>query len=478
MQEIVAIYRRVSTMYQVEEGVSLNAQKETLMKVCELNNYKIYKDYCDEGLSGKDTEHRPAFQQMMEDMRKGLFSKVLVLKIDRMSRNILDLEKTINEMQKYNCEFESASEKIDTHSSMGRMFIRLLGIFAQFERERISERIKDSVNYKLENGEAISNPIIGYKLFKNDEGKTIWIIDEEKKDLIVDIFNTYEKTSSLKETTMYINDKYSNLVYKKGFNTTDIKHIMEKTQYYGYYALYNENGDIIVENKNYCEPYLSYERWKKINDLRKNKNIKSTPKKNVYLFKGKIKGSCGHNYTGRVCISHKDSKNPTKCYVYGCDANIHKGICNYNMITEIRIEKEVLKKIPLEINKYLDEEKRIIKLTKKEKENNEKKIKKLEEEKKRYTTSFINGWIEESKAKSEINRINEEIKKLNSIDNSKKIETLEELLDKIKESNFESIYQNMDRKQKQMFYCSFIDYIVVDKDKYSKKEEFTEIHFL
>lgn len=475
MQEVVAIYRRVSTSYQVESGVSLQAQKETLTKLCDLNNYKIYKDYCDEGISGKDTEHRPAFREMMEDMKKGLFSKIIVLKIDRMSRNIIDLEKTINEMQKYNCEFESASEKIDTNSSMGRMFIRLLGIFAQFERERISERIQEAVLYKLENGEAISNPIIGYNLFKNDEGKTIWVIDEEKKDMVNAVFDTYEKTNSLKSTTIFINEKYPDKVYKNGFSTTDIKEIMQHTQYYGYYALYDDSGKILAENKNYCEPYLTYDRWKKINDMRENKNIKKTKNDNVYLFPRKIKGICGHNYTGRATINNT-RKNPKPVFVYGCEKNIHQGTCNYNMVTEKRIEEEVLKKIPKELNKYLEKKKKQA-LTKKQVSNIDTKIKKLENEKKRYTTSFINGWLEESEAKRKINNIDFEIKELEKTKETN-TKTIEELIKIVQKSNFESIYQTMSKEQKQIFFNSFIDYIVVDKEKYANKQEFTEIHFL
>ena len=94
---IVAIYIRVSTIRQAEEGFSLDAQTSKLISFSEQNDYEIYKIYSDAGKSGKDT-NRPGFQEMMNDMKKGLFNKVLVVKLDRISRSVIDLELMIKEM--------------------------------------------------------------------------------------------------------------------------------------------------------------------------------------------------------------------------------------------------------------------------------------------------------------------------------------------------------------------------------------------
>ena len=175
----VAIYIRVSTKKQVEEGYSLDAQIDILKKFCESNGYILYKVYADEGKSGKDT-NRPAFQEMMKDMRDGLFNKILVTKLDRISRSLIDLENLIKDLQKNDCDFESASEKIDTNSAMGLMFIRLLGIFAQFERERISERIFDAFENMVNENRPISgSQPMGYKI----EDGTV-VIDKEKEPMV------------------------------------------------------------------------------------------------------------------------------------------------------------------------------------------------------------------------------------------------------------------------------------------------------
>ena len=177
-KQFVAIYIRVSTTHQAEEGFSLEAQEEKLRKIAKLNDYQIYKVYADKGISGKDTIHRPAFQEMMKDMQSKLFSKILVMKLDRISRSVADLENIIKQLQKYNCGFESASEKIDTTSSMGLMFIRLLGVFAQFERERISEIsgiliILSKSSFNFSSSEFVKAIILAFLAFASSEFERI-----------------------------------------------------------------------------------------------------------------------------------------------------------------------------------------------------------------------------------------------------------------------------------------------------------------
>lgn len=463
IQEVVALYLRASTLRQVEFGVSLEAQRERLEKLCEMNNYKIHKIYVDEGLSGKDTKHRPAFQEMMDDMKKGLFSKIVVLKIDRISRNIIDLEEMINEMQRNNCDFESASEKIDTHSSMGMMFVRLLGIFAQFERERISERIKDAFVYKVDNGEAITGNLpLGFKI-KEDENKIKRVvIDEEKKDFVIDIFKTYEKTSSLMKTANYLNTTYPNFVYKGGFSTTDLKRIMENTMYYGSFK----------DNDQYCEAYFTKEYWEKINDTRKNKNIKGT-QKNIYLFTGLIVGSCGHKFYGGCYNTLRKGKNYH--YGYRCGRKAHFGECKNSFVVESIIEQEILKHLSEWLKMYLEDIN--IKLTQQEKTINvNKQLSKLKTKRKNLINSYIEGWITKQEADKEIHKVDIEIKELSNTNevNPEKINLLEDL----SSMNWLDMYNELPREAKRDFFRSFIKTIYIDLEKYKTREDFITLEFI
>lgn len=463
MQEIVAIYRRVSTLRQVEDGVSLDAQKERLEKLCEANNYKIYKDYVDEGLSGKDTEHRPAFNEMMSDMRKGLFSKIIVLKIDRISRNIIDLENTINEMQKYKCDFESASEKIDTHSSMGMMFIRLLGIFAQFERERISERVKDALAYKLENNEVISFLPTGYKIQIDNEGKKRAVIDEEKKDIIIDLFRTYEETNSLAKTSEYLKNKYPEHIKSNSFATTAIKRIMSNTIYYGCFK----------GIENYCEPYFTKEYWQKINDIRENKNIKRN-RKHIYLFTGLVEGSCGHKFHGEAFNTRR--KGVHFNYGYRCSHNTDFGDCRRAIILEHIIEQEILKNLSKWLKMYMEKVK-IISQNENDIIKGKNKMQYLKRKKQSLVNSYIEGWISKEEARIKINDIDKQIKELETIttNNIGKIDTLNDLVT----MEWLKMYNGLSREEKRNFYRSFIKRIHINLEQYDKtRENFITLEFI
>lgn len=91
-RKVAGIYIRVSTEDQAREGFSLGEQEEKLKQLCEYKDYKIYKVYKDAGISAKDMEHRPAFQQMLEDMRAGKINYIIAYKLDRVTRSVRDLE--------------------------------------------------------------------------------------------------------------------------------------------------------------------------------------------------------------------------------------------------------------------------------------------------------------------------------------------------------------------------------------------------
>lgn len=100
-------------------------------------------EYKDKGFSGKNTE-RPAFQKMMEDIRKGEIEAIVVYKLDRISRSVLDFSKILEELQKYNVNFISVMEAFDTTQPMGRAMIQICAVFAQLERETIQQRVTDA----------------------------------------------------------------------------------------------------------------------------------------------------------------------------------------------------------------------------------------------------------------------------------------------------------------------------------------------
>lgn len=142
----IAIYARKSVFR--EDSVSIESQIEMCLYEARGEECVIYSD---NGFSGKDTE-RPGFQKMMKAVSSGAISKVIVYKLDRISRSILDFSEMMNIFQKYGVDFVSATEKFDTSSPMGRAMLNICIVFAQLERETIQQRVADAYASRSKKG--------------------------------------------------------------------------------------------------------------------------------------------------------------------------------------------------------------------------------------------------------------------------------------------------------------------------------------
>ena len=143
---IAAVYIRVSTEDQAREGFSLGEQKEKLLQLCAFKGYEVFKVYEDAGISAKDMEHRPAFQEMLQDMRDGKINYIVAYKLDRVTRSVRDLEELISQLEKYNCYLVCDRDDVNTSTANGRFFVRMLTVLSQLEIEIVSERTKFGLN--------------------------------------------------------------------------------------------------------------------------------------------------------------------------------------------------------------------------------------------------------------------------------------------------------------------------------------------
>ena len=141
---VTAIYVRRSVADRNNNSLSIESQKEDCIRY--IGEDCVYRLYCDNGFSGKDTEHRPAFQQMMSDARDGLISRIVVKKYDRFSRNLRDYLNVSEELDKLGVSVYSLSEPFNTSTKEGRMMRNNLLNFAEFERETIAGRVDDAYN--------------------------------------------------------------------------------------------------------------------------------------------------------------------------------------------------------------------------------------------------------------------------------------------------------------------------------------------
>jgi len=184
---VAGVYIRVSTEDQVREGFSLGEQKEKLLQLCSFKEYEVYKVYEDAGISAKNMTHRPAFIEMMEDMKKGKINYIVAYKLDRVTRSVRDLEELISQLEKYNTYLVCDRDDVNTSTANGRFFVRMLTVLSQLEIEIVSERTKFGLNGAIKAGNLPGIQALGYK--KDGNRKTI--IDPETAPIVKRIFNMY-----------------------------------------------------------------------------------------------------------------------------------------------------------------------------------------------------------------------------------------------------------------------------------------------
>lgn len=161
-----AIYVRKSTEHGLDmEFNSLQNQEESCKAYIAsqaFNGWQYHKTYTDAAISG-GTMERPALKQMLDDMAHGLVNTVVVYKVDRLSRSILDFHNMMRYFEKYGANFVSITQSFDTSTSMGKLTLNMLLSFAQFEREVSSERVRDKIRASKAKGLWMGgNPPLGY----------------------------------------------------------------------------------------------------------------------------------------------------------------------------------------------------------------------------------------------------------------------------------------------------------------------------
>lgn len=186
-----AIYARQSL--DKKDSLSIETQVELCRRETAGTEIKVY---IDKGFSGKNT-NRPQFTRMMEDVEKGLVSKVIVYKLDRLSRSLLDFAAMIDTFKRHGVEFLSTREKFDTSTPIGNAMLSIIMVFAQLERETIQLRVRDSFHARSERGAYDAAAPYGYQKTKASVyGKPVstLAIDPETAANVQTLFETYAYT--------------------------------------------------------------------------------------------------------------------------------------------------------------------------------------------------------------------------------------------------------------------------------------------
>ena len=461
-----AIYARVSTEEQASEGFSIHAQKDKLTKYAELNDWDIVDYYVDDGISGKNLTERPEVSRLIKDVESGKITNVLVYKLDRLTRSVKDLIYLIELFDKNNCTFNSQTEKIDTSNAVGRMFVKIIGIFAEFERENLAERVSFGYEQKTKEGNYTNcNGVFGYDYII---GKGKLKVNNEEAKYVKRIYDWYINGDSMLKIAGKM--KEFNVPTKRGgkWNQSTIASILTNPLYIGNvrYGTNKKNGFEVV-GKN-ITPLISKDLFYSVQDLiqkRRKFKTKKYSSDDTYYYKVLKCSKCGGKLHARQQIQSNKKYITYQCNGrnnHSCDA---KGFSHYKM------EEAFLKYLDtIEDFEFNDEV-----LDEKCESIEEEDIKKIEEEisklkRKQYETTelFSSDDIDYDTFKQIKNVIDKKLEILyTELDNFKSnIEPNKSLnIDKIKQIivNLKSNFISLSNREKKMFLERFVKFIEVEK---------------
>lgn len=314
---MVACYARVSTTEQAQNGYSIDEQQDRLRKYCEAMGWDCQM-YVDGGFSGSNTD-RPALQQLIRDVKSGAVEKVLVYKLDRLSRSQKDTLMLIEDTFLRNgCDFVSMNENFDTSTPLGRAMIGILAVFAQLEREQIRERMIMGKDARAKQGKyhgADRNPI-GYDYIDGE-----LVVNEFEKLQVQQIFNDYAAGFSVGAIAKRLNE--AGMTHKHGkWSDVTVRRILQRKIYLGYINHHDEwipgNHQPIIEQELFDSCGRIMESIHLDNVVHGRRHGKATSLLGGFLFCAE----CGNRYSHKTVGNKEDEK--THYAYYGCNTRIRK----------------------------------------------------------------------------------------------------------------------------------------------------------
>lgn len=231
LENVVDLYIRVSTTEQADEGYSLGEQESRLRSYCSAYGYIINEIHTDPGVSGATME-RPGLKKLIKDVRAGRCKKVIVWKLDRLSRSQKDTLILLEDVfLANNCDFISLMESFDTSTPVGRCIVGILASFSQMERENIKIRTAMGRQARIKQGYFHgSHAPIGYKFAA---GSNDLLIDSYAAKLVREVFRLFLSGQSIKSISTHMLESYGDNLYDWG-NNTAVRRVLRNPVYMGY----------------------------------------------------------------------------------------------------------------------------------------------------------------------------------------------------------------------------------------------------
>ncbi len=331
---------------------SLDAQRESaenyIASQKENGWVALPEHYDDGGFSGGNME-RPALKRLMEDVKAGKVDCIVVYKIDRLSRSLMDFTQLIEVLNQYNVNFISVTQHIQTTDSAGRMMLNILMTFAEFERAILAERIKDKIAMAKRRGKYCGgSPVIGYD---PDPEKKILMVNEAEAKVVRHIFDRYLKFGSAKKVAAELNKKgwltkqwtsaKGNTHGGKEWTTANIYKVLDNPLYL---------GKVVHKDKTYPGEHkaiITQKQWDKIRELFESgphsRNKRKKQSEIITPLRGLVR--CGH--CGGSMSPTYSMKGKRRYAYYFCQKDSKRAIsvCPVKRVPGGDIEKAILQQL-------------------------------------------------------------------------------------------------------------------------------------
>ncbi|HLR65534.1 MAG TPA: recombinase family protein [Virgibacillus sp.] len=360
----VALYARVSTVEQAEEGYSIDEQINILRDWCDREGHTIYKEYVDRGVSGKDIKGRPAIKQLLYDATQGEFDMVLVWKMNRLSRKSVDLLTIVDQLQKRNIGFRSYTEKYETETPSGVLQFQMMAAIAEFERANIAENVKMGMIARAKEGLWNGGQVLGYNVIKepsdNRKGEVSKLyINDEEAITIRKIFDMYVNGHGYKAISNHLNKQGFKTKKNNHFSINAIKTILSNPVYAGYIR-YNVRRDWSEKRRNNInpdpiivpgqhEPIITQETWEQAQiNMKKRSRRPNRIHDGEFPLTGILRCPvCNSGMVVSRTINRNKDGTKRKLEYYACGAWKNKGtaVCRSNTVRTDYADKYVLEKL-------------------------------------------------------------------------------------------------------------------------------------
>ena len=372
MSKRVAIYCRVSTIEQAQEGYSVDEQRRRCIEYCEKEGHEVFKVYEDRGISGKNISGRPGLKDLLKDANAGKFDLVIVWKLNRISRRLIDILNIVDTLDKNKIAFRSLTESFETETPAGKLQLNIMGAIGEFERGTIAENVKMGMMARAKEGKWNGGKVLGYDIVEiPSEGKrrkeTKLVINEKEAMTVRRIFELYSTGHGYKATVNRVNQEGHRSKKGNPFATATIKEILKNPVYIGKIR-YNLRQDwnekrrkninlnpILVDGEH--EAIIDNETWEKVQIILKDR---SKTHNRVYDSEFPLTGLlkcpvCGASMTiGRSYHKRKDgTRKVAEYYVCGNWKNKGTAVCNSNSIRAEVADGVVTNKIIETVNNEL-----------------------------------------------------------------------------------------------------------------------------